>query len=657
MNFSLRGSVMFLIFVLLASLGSAARAATSAEYKIADTPKWVTPLVPVMTATTTLDQQSGGVSYLLVDRQVWVMGNDKQVYSHQALRIENESGLETAANVEIRFDPSYQTLILHSVVIRRGTQIFSKLNANTVRVLQREKSLEYLVFDGTKTANLFLDGVQVGDVIEYAYTLRGSNPVFDGQHYGRFDLQWGVPVQRVYARLLTKPQRSPYIKLHNTTQMPVRRMMDGMQEHVWDLTGVVPLRSRDDTPYGFNPYPYVQWSDFKDWAAVVQWALPLYAVPAQLGSELTVEVERIRQAFPHPADRVMEVLRLVQKNVRYLGVEVGAGSHAPSPPHVVWARRFGDCKDKTLLTLTLLKALQIDAHAALVNTKLRRGVLDWQAGPGAFDHVIAQIAIEGENYWLDSTLQPQMGGLADISQPNYGYALVLGAGQNALTEIKVGDATSYKRRVLAVYDIRGSWSTPVPLTVTTVLEGLGAENLRSVLAKESADAFQKQLTNYYARHYLGITAVRPFEVVDNKKTNQITTTEYYAIADFWRKVKDDKVEAYVAAPDVQDYLRTPQNTVRDEPMGLVHPSDVRQTTYVLLPPDITAKNGLSRIKNSAFETESSSLYSPGRLMLVDAYRSLSDSIAVDQLPAYLSNLRQARELLGASFTRSMKDAQ
>ena len=37
-------------------------------------------------------------------------------------------------------------------------------------------------------------------------------------------------------------------------------------------------------------------------------------------------------------------------------------------------RRFGDCKDKTLLLLSLLDALGIEAYPALVNTDVQRGI-------------------------------------------------------------------------------------------------------------------------------------------------------------------------------------------------------------------------------------------------------------------------------------------
>ncbi|TXT37216.1 MAG: hypothetical protein FD135_3790 [Comamonadaceae bacterium] len=562
--------------------------------------------------------------------------------------------MENSSNIEIRFDPSYQTLLLHSVNIRRGDQLIPKLIPSAIKVLQRETSLEQLIFNGSKTANLFLDDVRVGDVVEYAFTLRGSNPVFGGRHYSQFDLQWGTSVQHVYARLLTEPGRNPAIKLINTEQAAETRSVTGMQEYAWHFKDVAALRWRDDAPSWYDPYPSVQWSDFSDWGAVVQWGVPLYKTPARLSHELAAEVERIKTQYTHPEDRVAEALRYVQKTVRYLGVEVGPGSHAPTQPDVVLSRRFGDCKDKTLLTLTLLKSLGVEASAALVNTKMKQGILRWQASPGVFDHVIVRARVGGEDYWLDPTLQAQMGGLRDISQASFGYALVLEPGQTELSEMKQSPSMVYTRNVLAILDSSGGWQKPVALTVTTLVEGVGAERMRNRLAKESSEEVQKQFVNYYARYYPSIAVVRPFEVADNKVSNQITLTEYYEMPDFWKTAQEDRMEAYVAIPDVNEYLRAPQNTVRSEPMALAHPVNVRQTTYVLLPEKWKFKGDGSKVSDPVFDFESSAAFVPGHLTLVNTYRSKSDAIDAKNMPSYLANAKKSRNMLGYSFSQSVK---
>ena len=100
----------------------------------------------------------------------------------------------------------------------------------------------------------------------------------------------------------------------------------------------------------------------------------------------------------------MNALRFVQDDVRYTGLEIGAGAYRPSQPGVVLARRFGDCKDKVFLLVTLLRAMGVEAYPALVHSRMGIGVAERAPSPGAFDHVIAKVRFKDRDYWLDATI-------------------------------------------------------------------------------------------------------------------------------------------------------------------------------------------------------------------------------------------------------------
>src|SRR5207245_3226925 len=90
-------------------------------------------------------------------------------------------------------------------------------------------------------------------------------------------------------------------------------------------------------------------------------------------------VARIGAAPRESAEqRVLQALRFVQDEIRYMGVEIGVNSHMPYSPATVVKRRYGDCKDKTLLLITMLRALGISARPALVSTTYRSHVTDYQ---------------------------------------------------------------------------------------------------------------------------------------------------------------------------------------------------------------------------------------------------------------------------------------
>jgi hypothetical protein len=313
-----------------------------------------------------------------------------------SLQAVDTSGVEKAANVSIHFDPSYQTLTLHAINLIRAGQLQKKLGSTSIKVLQQKKELEALIYDGQKSVNALLNDVRVGDIVEYSYSVDGMNPVFQNMVSGGSDMLWRVAVERVFLRLMVPSARHIAVKARNTSLQAQVLERDGYRDVRWNVLQQPELLIDPEAPDWFNPYAMLEWSEFPDWAAVAQWALPLYRTSAQLGEPLQREVDAIAAADRDPARRIAAVLRLVQRDIRYLGIEVGLGSHAPAAPATIFQRRFGDCKDKALLMIAMLRVLGLETNAALVHTSARQETAKALPSPGAFNHVLVQVRLAGK---------------------------------------------------------------------------------------------------------------------------------------------------------------------------------------------------------------------------------------------------------------------
>jgi len=106
-------------------------------------------------------------------------------------------------------------------------------------------------------------------------------------------------------------------------------------------------------------------------------------------------------------------------------MEMGINGHKPHPPAQVLKRRYGDCKDKALLLVSLLRATGIEAAPALANTRERAALDGFLPTAYAFNHAIVRARIDGKERWLDATLTSQRGELSALSTPGYERALVL----------------------------------------------------------------------------------------------------------------------------------------------------------------------------------------------------------------------------------------
>lgn len=617
--------------------------AHGADYEIGPTPGWVVPADIPAGVTAPAEQISSGTYYLLADYQVLALPKHAAEYRHTAATALNERGVDALANIEIVFDPGFQKLKLHTLAVTRDGHRTDQLGRATIRVLQRESALEHAVIDGRKSAHIVLNDIRPGDTVEYAYSLTGTNPALGEAVSGSLPLQFNMPVGRIAVRLL-RPEGIPLqVRTRNTALAATERRAGTLREYRWTQSPALPLLMEADAPGWYTPFAFIEWSSFQDWPAVAAWGAPLYRPVGKLGPALQAEVTRIRAEHASPAQRAVEALRLVQSNVRYLGIEISSGSLIPRHPAEVFERRFGDCKDKTLLLISLLDALGIEARAALVNTGITRGVADHLPSPGVFNHVLVQASIDGSSYWLDPTMPKQTAPLTRLYQPDYGRALPLDTRRAALVPMRPDDAPPHRREINVTFDLTKGMDQPAGFSITTTNEGLLAEQVRAQLASGSMEVLQKNYLNYYATRYPGVRTTAPIRIDDDAATNRITISESYEIPDFWpRNDAMKRREAGIRVPEIEDLLRPPDSAIRHAPLPLSPPFELSMTTQVRLHEALHIDPDNLGVTDEHFRFRRDISADGLVLTLKDHYWSLRDHVMPANLARYTASLGLAR---------------
>ena len=623
----------------------------AADYRLGPAPAWAMPVA--FMAPARAEATSKGVAfgsrYDVVDDQVRLTDHGSATYHHVVSEAVTEKGVDDLSHHEIEIDPAWESLVLHQADIIRDGRRVSRLHAMQVKVLQRERDLDSRIYDGRKTIDLDLPDVRPGDILEIAYTRSGMNPVLAGHHFGGLDMQWAVPVLQLHRRLSTAVALPVRVALHGGASAPMLAPIDGFDERTWEQHDVPALRREADTPASFDPFQSVEWTDFASWADVARWAEPLYGVPAQPGATLRGVIDRIARDEPTAEGRVAAVLRLVQQQVRYLGVEIGAGTHMPSAPDTVWERRWGDCKEKALLMVTLLRTLGIHADPALVNTQRRAAIEQDLPNAGSFDHAITRVQVGETAYWLDPTRSPQRGTLARLSQPHYGDALVLDGRSTALAPMPPATAALHRRDVDIDVDSRAGLDKPVAYHVRTTYRGFAADSMRDELGNGERGELQRRYVNFYATSYPGIKVAAPLEVADDGDANVVVVTEHYAIDDFWTRDKKGRFNADLDVPDMGEQLESLKEPIRAMPMALAAPHALNERMKVRLPGDWPDRDVARTVTNPAF-TFTRTVSIRGALLTMDyALETRADRVEPAQVRAYVADIANARSELGYSL--------
>jgi hypothetical protein len=378
---------------------------------------------------------------------------------------------------------------------------------------------------------------------------------------------------------------------------------------------------------------------------------PLYQLGTSSGPAVRAVAQEIRAAGGSPAEQALHALQFVQEQIRYVSISIGEGAFRPAQPGRVLERRFGDCKDKSLLLVAILRELGIEAQLALVNSTLGRRLDSILPTPYAFDHAIVRITLGNAVYWLDATREKQFTPVTENVVGDLERALVLDSTTHGLAIIPrlAPDAGSKRSEVLI--DLRGGIDKPAKLQVTTFYAGTWADTERHALAEDTAVERQTSYLNYIVRYYPSARIAAPISVHDDLAKNVVEVGESYDIEQPFTKTDDGRPKVFLQADEVYRYLDPAKvSVVRKAPLAVGYPVRVQQTVRALLPWPLNIENETVTIENPAFRYQDAVNYSKegGVPQLTVAYRyeALADSVDIAALPRYVEDRRRAYDDAG-----------
>lgn len=602
---------------------------------------WVKPHFFNQQRSANIPDSGAGQRWLLVERQINALRNE--TFFHTARRILTTSGVQNGSTLTIDFNPSYESLTLHWVRIWRGGKHLERLDTNNVRIVQQERELDQSLLSGEKSAILVLDDVRVGDIIDYAYSLKGSNPVFDGHFSCVVPVQMAEPVDRLLTTVLWPKQKLLYAKTHGCSVQPVAVAGKKAIEYTWDLRHVSGFPMEDSTPDWCDPQPWVQLTDFKTWAEVNQWALALFRTTSPLSPALAQKITEWKQ-IPGREQQLLAVLKFVQDDVRYFGIEIGDSTERPADPSVVFSRRFGDCKDKSLLLVTILRSLGFEAWPVLVNADMGRAIGDWRPTASAFDHCISLVRYDGHTFWLDPTMNYQRGPLSAHYLPDYGAGLVVSPTTTGLTAIP--QTTGLPETTTTKYfQLRGK-NQPADLKVVTVAWGRDAESLRELFATTKRKDIEKNFTHFYSEVYPGIKTSAPIIFDDDQRQNRVRTTEFYVIDKMWTRSDNGRnYQCEFYPPSIAAFLKRPVDMVRKLPLAVDFPEHQILHVEVTLPQAWPSNSGGKTVSDPAFIFKEDYRSEHRRLTIDYEYRSRTDFVSAQRVSQYVRHLNQSAKSL------------
>lgn len=592
---------------------------------------------------------SDGYYLSLLDKQNHA--ERKEEYRHYIREIISKTGVQNGSEISVTFDPSFQKLTFHKIVVWRNNQPINRLQGSKFKILQNEKELAKFIYSGTYDAYLILDDIRKGDRIEYAYTISGNNPVFGDKYSNTFYFEGSSSYGREYTNLIVSKNRKLQFKDFNFAGKPVRREEHGIIIYEWERTNTKSYRQVDFEPSWYVPHQYTQVSEYQSWNDVVNWGLTVNRYPELKTPILDRKVAELQRASGNNAEKYIELAtRFVQDDIRYMGVEMGEYSQRPNSPEQVLIQRYGDCKDKSLLLIYLLDRANISAYMAYVDTYSGKRTSDFLPSPFLFDHAVVVVEHNQVKTWIDPTISNQRGSFKTIYFPNYGQALVLKPGVEKpedVISIPTGKLVSNLNFVVPD-SIAGKSAT---LVINSTYTDNYADNMRSTIADEGMEGLQNSFLEYISKYYPEAKNAGNLVIEDDEVNNTINITERYNIGNFWLRSEKSgsKPYMYYYGDLIDSELRIVKDKGRKEPLALKYPVNIEENITVQLPEAWKYDKESVKVESDNYYFEFNTFAKGNRLQLNYSYRNFKDHIEPGDMVQYIKDIKKINDNMSVYF--------
>jgi hypothetical protein len=316
--------------------------------------------------------------------------------------------------------------------------------------------------------------------------------------------------------------------------------------YVWQVRDLQPINYEAGSPNSSSLSPRLavsffpaqatatQFRTFSNWSDVARWMSEIEDPQMTVDDALAAKAHDLTDNLKTELEKIRAISKYVQQ-VQYISIQIGVGKgggYRPRPSTEVFAKSYGDCKDKANLMRAMLSVLKIPAYLVSITADDPTYVRAEWASPHQFNHCIIAIKVGEATSAHSIVTHPSLGRLlifdptdpytpvGDLPEEQQGsLALIDHKETDALTQMPIlpAEMNRLERSVDVTLGPRGEISG----TINEKTVGQSAVAERSRLRGLSAAQYSSLIENWIARGATGAKTSK-IDPQDNHQSGDFT---------------------------------------------------------------------------------------------------------------------------------------
>ncbi len=508
-------------------------------------PAWLRSVA--QTSAPAYDKEVPGVVLLNEQRVIVNSDGETMTTSMYAVRLFNRTGRAAARAVESYNTDASKIKEMRAWLIRANGDVKRYGKSETIDVASASAGGGYYSESRVRVIDAG-DDAEAGDVFGYEVTTEDKS--FFTQFEWRFQGGTGAFDGRLpalasrYTLTLPAGWQAESVTFNHDKIAPV---IAG-STYAWELKNLAPIDPEPASPevsalaprIGISYFPsagkQLAGGTFTSWNDASRWLTNLMDAQAAPDDAIANKARALTANAKTEYDRIAAISRYVQ-NIQYVAISMNlgrGGGYKPRSASEVFAKSYGDCKDKANLMRAMLKSINITSYLVTIYAGDRTYVRDAFPSPQQFNHCIIAVKVSDDTKAATIITHPTLGRLlifdatdettllGDLPEHEQdSFALIIAGADGTLVRMPATapEANQTERIITAELDAEGS----IKANVREMATGQVASTFRREWRDMPKPDYNRMIEDWISRGATG-AIVPSFNPTDNPAENRFQLT-------------------------------------------------------------------------------------------------------------------------------------
>ncbi len=295
-------------------------------------------------------------------------------------------------------------------------------------------------------------------------------------------------------------------KQSNYNAEPVITQKGDLKTYTWELKNIPAKKYEEDAPSFSELTPVVFFApskfevqgysgDMSTWEGYGKFMYQLLKGRDALPEDVKKKVHDLTDNLKDEKEKIFVLYDFLQKNTRYISIQLGIGGWQPFEASYVAEKKYGDCKALSNFMIALLKEAGITGKYVEIYGGENPPPFREDFSCSQFNHVITCVPLNKDTVWLECTSQTVSGGYMGSFTGNRKGLLIDETGGHLVQTPVYKVADNFKKGIVkAVADEQGNISAEITNTYYGLQQDLPHALINSA-SKEEREKYLNQMFN------------------------------------------------------------------------------------------------------------------------------------------------------------------